>query len=104
MQSKNGVFILFSLILWLTSNAQFYYTAANSQNVSGTYTDLGTSGTPITTNFNGGAMTYDEDNSSIQNIGFSFRYNGNDFTESHERDKLGFERHLVPYIGQSCET
>ncbi|HEX4852105.1 MAG TPA: hypothetical protein VFV08_14920, partial [Puia sp.] len=54
---------------------QFEYLAANSTHLSTTYTDLGSSGTSITTNYSGSAMSFDNDNSSIQNIGFNFNYN-----------------------------
>lgn len=52
------------------------YDASGGQSVSGTYTDLGTNGTAITTNFAGGAMTFDNDNSLVQDIGFPFSFNG----------------------------
>ncbi|HMU45159.1 MAG TPA: kelch repeat-containing protein [Chitinophagaceae bacterium] len=73
------------MVLLLTSfnNAysQFNYIAANAQIISGTYTDLGSSGTAITLNYNAGTMTYDDDNSSVQNIGFNFIYNATTFTQ-----------------------
>ena len=46
------------------------YPAGNVQNVPGTYTDLGTAGTVITTS------STDDANSAEQQIGFSFSYNG----------------------------
>ena len=55
--------------------------AASGQSLAGTYTDLGTNGTAITTNFAGTAMTYDDDNSSVQNIGFNFVFNGSTYTQ-----------------------
>lgn len=58
----------------------FDFTASTSQSLSTVYTDLGTNGTPITTNFGGSAMTTDADNSSVQNIGFNFMYNGTSYT------------------------
>gem|GEM_PF-443883 len=51
------------------------------QSFAGTYTDLSTNGTAITTNAAGAAMTYDDDNSSTQNIGFTFNYNGTKYTQ-----------------------
>ncbi len=76
---------LFYLLLLSLSGfvgyGQFNYQAVNAINTTGTYTDLGTSGTAITTNFGGGAITFDDDVSSIQNIGFSFVYNGSSFTQ-----------------------
>jgi endo-1,4-beta-xylanase len=55
--------------------------AINGQSIAGTYTDLGTNGTAITTNFTGAAMTFDNDNSSVQNIGFDFTFNGTVYTQ-----------------------
>ncbi|MDB5268866.1 MAG: hypothetical protein JWP58_1906 [Hymenobacter sp.] len=46
------------------------YPPANAQNVAGTYTDLGTTGTAITT------TSTDDANSAEQLIGFNFAYNG----------------------------
>ncbi|MDO7873380.1 fibronectin type III domain-containing protein [Hymenobacter sp. ASUV-10] len=47
----------------------------NVQNVAGTYTDLGASGTAIT------MASSDDANSSAQNIGFVFNYNGTAFSQ-----------------------
>ena len=71
------------LVLFATSKAQYFnYLASNaSVNVAGTYTDLGTSGTKITTNFSGAPMGNIDDNSSVQQIGFSFNFSGINFTE-----------------------
>jgi hypothetical protein len=51
------------------------YTPAGATFVAGTYTDLGTTGTVIATS------NTDNANSAAQNIGFSFAYNGNIFTQ-----------------------
>ncbi|SNR84893.1 T9SS type A sorting domain-containing protein [Hymenobacter mucosus] len=51
------------------------YLQTFSQNVSGTYTDLGTSGTAITT------ANTDDANSAAQPIGFSFVFNGTVYTQ-----------------------
>ena len=51
------------------------YFAANATNVAGTYTDLGTTGTAITT------ANTDDANSTVQNIGFTFNYNGTAYTQ-----------------------
>ncbi|MBD2716046.1 T9SS type A sorting domain-containing protein [Microvirga sp. STR05] len=51
------------------------YTAANARNLAGTYTDLGTSGSVITT------ANTDAANSAATPIGFSFTFNGTAFTE-----------------------
>jgi hypothetical protein len=75
-------FLLFFFTLaFIVTKAQFDYKADNVVNTTGTYADLNTNGTAITTNFGGGAITYDEDNSAVQNIGFTFFYNGTSFTQ-----------------------
>jgi hypothetical protein len=51
------------------------YTVAGATNITTTYTDLGTNGTAITTANN------DDANSAVQNIGFTFTYNGTSFTQ-----------------------
>lgn len=78
---KPALFFLLLLFLTSRSSAQLNYAAMNVSYVAGTYTDLGASGTAVTTNFNGNPMTYDDDNSSIQNIGFNFTFNGTVFTQ-----------------------
>ena len=64
-------------------NAQFFnYLKANAVNAGNlAYTDLGTNGTVITTNFKGLPMTFDDDNSSVKNIGFTFGFSGTNFTQ-----------------------
>lgn len=69
------------LFISISSFAQLNYQAVNASNAAGTYTDLAATGTAITTNFGGGAMTFDDDNSSAQNIGFNFTYNSITFTQ-----------------------
>lgn len=56
-------------------SAQLNYTKYQCENVPGTYNDLGTNGTVIST------LNQDNANSSAQNIGFSFDYNGTTFTQ-----------------------
>lgn len=75
--------LFFFLFFFLSSRAQFFnYIAKNASLITtNSYTDLGTSGTKITTNFKGQPMTYDNDNSSVQNIGFPFSFGGNNFTQ-----------------------
>ena len=51
------------------------YRPSNAQNVAGSYTDLGTTGTAITT------TDTDDSNSTAQDIGFTFNYNGQSFTQ-----------------------
>lgn len=73
---------MFFLMLSKIGFSQFNYQAANAVVASGTYTDLGTSGTAISAKFNGGGpITYDDDTSSVQSIGFNFVYNGTTFTQ-----------------------
>ncbi|MBH8570613.1 fibronectin type III domain-containing protein [Microvirga sp. STS02] len=51
------------------------YTTTSAANVAGTFTDLGTSGSVISTSGT------DDANSAAQNIGFTFSYNGASFTQ-----------------------
>lgn len=67
----------YAIIEGLTSN--WNYDAAAAQSASGSYTDLGNNGAAITTNFAGDTMTFDDDNSTVQNIGFNFNYNGSSY-------------------------
>jgi endo-1,4-beta-xylanase len=57
------------------------FDSSSCQSLAGTYTDLGTNGTAITTDFAGSTMTYNNDHSSVQNIGFTFNYNGTNYTQ-----------------------
>lgn len=78
------IYTLFLMMFLLSSGkviSQFNYPVASATIVAGTYTDLGTNGTAITTKFTGGTLTYDDDTSSVQNIGFNFLYNGTTFTQ-----------------------
>lgn len=65
------------LTAFLATNtkAQLNYLAANAQNISGTYTDLGTNGTAVT------MSNFDDANSTAQSIGFTFNFNGTAFTD-----------------------
>ena len=64
------------------TNAQFNYLASSAVNTTSTYSSLtAAQGTAITTNFKGTAMTFDDDNSSVQNIGFTFAFSGQNFTQ-----------------------
>jgi len=63
----------------LTSN--WKYDASGGRSIAGAYTDLGSNGTVITTNYSGNAMTNDNDNSSVQQIGFDFEFNGSTYRE-----------------------
>jgi hypothetical protein len=59
----------------LSAQAQVGQTAAAASNVAGTYADLGTTGTVIST------ANQDDANSAAQNIGFTFGFNKLTFTQ-----------------------
>ncbi len=59
----------------LPARAQLEYSAYYTQILTGTYTDLGTGGTAITT------ANTDDANSAAQDIGFSFTYGGQAYTQ-----------------------
>ena len=62
--------------VWLAAQAQTLgQVVTGASNVPGTYTDLGTTGTAIAT------ANTDDANSTAQNIGFSFGFNGSVFTQ-----------------------
>ncbi|MBD2724425.1 T9SS type A sorting domain-containing protein [Hymenobacter armeniacus] len=66
---------LLPLLPLAASAQQLGYSPTSATNVAGTYTDLGTNGTAITTS------STDDANSAAQNIGFTFTYNGTAFTQ-----------------------
>ena len=66
---------LLPLLPFAAQAQTFNYVPANAVNVTGTYTDLAATGTVITT------ANTDDDNSAAQAIGFTFNYNGTDFTQ-----------------------
>jgi hypothetical protein len=72
------------------------YTPASVSNIAGTYNDLGTSGTAIST------ANTDDANSTAQNIGFSFMYNGTAYTQfvlnTNGYLKLGSTAPAAPYF------
>ena len=70
-----GLTALLGLAGATAAYAQIGYSASSTEVSSGTYTDLGTTGTAITT------TSKDNANSAAQAIGFSFHYNGADFTQ-----------------------
>lgn len=59
----------------LAAQAQFTYSPNSTSTNAGTYTDLGTTGTAIATANN------DDANSTAQDIGFTFNFNGTAFTQ-----------------------
>ncbi|MGI4863994.1 MAG: choice-of-anchor J domain-containing protein [Janthinobacterium lividum] len=70
-----GLTALLAVGATVAAHAQLTYAAASVVNAAGTYTDLGTTGTAITT------TNTDDANSAAQNIGFTFTYNGTAFTQ-----------------------
>jgi trimeric autotransporter adhesin len=75
--SKAFSFMLMAGLLLGTTTlrAQLNIPLTNCQNVAGTYTDLGTTGSVITT------TNFDDASSVATNIGFTFNYNGQAFTQ-----------------------
>jgi len=69
-----------AIIASLSATAQWNYDAKNCESFSGSYKDIGKKATAITTNYSGGALDADNDNSSVQNIGFDFKFNGQTFS------------------------
>lgn len=61
--------------MFSTAYAQINIPLTNCQNIAGTYTDLGTNGSVITT------ANFDDANSTATNIGFTFNFNGQAFTQ-----------------------
>lgn len=75
-QLKKASRLLPFALLPFAANAQnLNYSPASATNVAGTYTDLGTTGTAITT------ANTDDANSAATPIGFTFAYNGGSFTQ-----------------------
>ncbi|MBS1777336.1 MAG: T9SS type A sorting domain-containing protein [Bacteroidetes bacterium] len=74
---KKSLLLLLALVFFVQSKAQLTtnYPATNGIITVGTYVDLGTNGTTITT------ANYDDALSSSIPIGFTFNYNGNAFTD-----------------------
>ncbi len=75
---KKKLLIISTLVLTLaftSSYGQLTYLIANAKDTAGTYTDLGTNGTIITT------ANFDDANSAAQPIGFTFSYGCTTFTQ-----------------------
>lgn len=64
------------LIFNFNTFAQWNYLGELTAQSAGVYQDLGINGNPITTSFDGDPMTFDNDNSAVQDIGFVFNFNG----------------------------
>lgn len=72
------------LLLSHLSKAQFFNYLKDNVSINtttGVYSDLGTNGTKITNNFLGQPIGATNDNSSVQNIGFTFNYAGTNYTQ-----------------------
>ena len=94
--SRLGLAALLTVGSLTAAHAQaFSYSASRAANVTGTYTDLGTTGTAVTT------ANTDDANSAAQNIGFSFSYNGTTYTQfvlnTNGYIKLGATAPATPY-------
>ncbi|WP_210520677.1 T9SS-dependent choice-of-anchor J family protein [Hymenobacter terricola] len=78
-----------------TAKAQFYV-ASNVANLAGTYTDLGTTGTALTT------ANFDDANAASAPIGFTFTYGGTAFTDfvlnTNGYLKLGTAAPVAPFF------
>ncbi|GAA4010130.1 hypothetical protein GCM10022408_22960 [Hymenobacter fastidiosus] len=86
-----------------TAQAQsLNYGAAGAQNVAGTYTDLGTTGTVLTTPNN------DDANSAATPIGFTFNFNGTAFTDfvlnTNGYLKLGMAAPAAPFFSEGAQV
>src|SRR5262249_13717263 len=72
---KKCLFLVLCLFWTGILFAQLRYAASKAENVAGTYTSLGTSGSIIPT------ANFDDANSAAQDIGFNFQFNGTSFTQ-----------------------
>ena len=72
---KAGRLLPFALLPFAANAQSLNYTPATATNVAGTYTNLGTTGTAITT------ANTDDANSAATPIGFTFAYNGSTFNQ-----------------------
>ena len=69
------IILLFLLFISINSFAQLNYQPVNAVNAAGTFTSIGTNGSAIST------ANTDDANSTLQLIGFTFNYNGLNFTQ-----------------------
>jgi hypothetical protein len=71
-------FAALSLFVFITASlsAQWNYASDNCENAARKYKKLDQKSTAITTNYSGNPLDADNDNSSVQDIGFDFFYNG----------------------------
>ena len=76
---KKNIFTAIAIAAALSASAQWNYDAKNTESLTGSYKDVGKKAVPITTNFSGAALNADDDNSSVQQIGFDFKFNGQVF-------------------------
>lgn len=84
------------------AQAALPYVAANVLNTSGTYTDLGTTGTAIAT------ANTDDANSAVQTIPFTFTYNGTAYTQftlnTNGYIRLGAAAPTAPFFNDGALT
>ncbi|QKG57568.1 T9SS type A sorting domain-containing protein [Hymenobacter sp. BRD128] len=77
------------------------YFAVNAQTTAGTYTDLGSAGTAITT------PDFDDSNSDPQPLGFTFLFGGSSFTQfvlnTNGYLKLGSTAPVAPYFSNGSQ-
>jgi hypothetical protein len=76
---KNNILSLLAIAACLSASAQWNFDAKNAESFTGSYKDVGKKATAITSNFAGEALAADDDNSSVQQIGFDFKFNGQTF-------------------------
>ncbi len=76
---KRNIFTAIAIAASLSASAQWNYDAKHTESLTGSYKDVGKKATVITTNFSGAALSADDDNSSVQPIGFDFKFNGQSF-------------------------
>lgn len=78
MRKLHNQILLAFVLLFATAGATFSqinYKAANASNLAGKWVDLGTNGTAVS------MSNYDDASSSSQSIGFTFKFNGTDYTD-----------------------
>lgn len=88
--------LLFAVIVSISivANAQFNYAPEMCLNFKGTYTDLGSNGSAVSTS------NHDDANSAVQSIGFNFNFNGTNYTHfilnTNGFIKLGTNASMTP--------
>ncbi|MBI3233922.1 MAG: hypothetical protein HYZ42_07750, partial [Bacteroidetes bacterium] len=67
--------LIFATAIVTTVNAQINYKASNASNFAGTWTDVGTNGSNVS------MANFDDANSSPEDIGFNFVFNGTTYNK-----------------------